>query len=350
MRFNDDGADAVDAFTRAVESLGAGLSVQSGVTDERPDLVVVMSDGRSITVEVKATSLVSGDTAPGQLLRWSSSRSSGVVGVVVADRITAAARDDLNRAGWSWLDLRGHLRLTGPGLFVDSNVLASAKRRSGRAGISGQVGIELAALLLLDPTKRTGVRAAAAALSRAPSSVSEALAALRAADLVDESGEPVVPGLFWELADHWRPVGLDVARVPGPGNNRDNAALNLGLDEIESTVGWALADTVAANHYGAPMAMRADYPPDFYVPDQATLRRATKILGSVPTPALRAGRVQVAPVSLVCSRRVDGSRWTNEPWPLAHPLFVALDLSRDPGRGREVLDGWAPRKPWNRVW
>ena len=343
--------EAVDALARAVESLGLSSSVELGRTaDEAHDLVVVMPDGLSVAIQVKTASLVSGDSASGQLRRWSSSLASGAIAVVVADRITAAARDELNRAGWSWLDRRGHLRLRGPGLLVDSDVPASTKERLDPTGITGQVGVELAAFMLLHPTRPPGVRAAAAALSRAPSSVSEALAALRAADLVDENRRPVVPDLFWELADHWRPVGRDVARVPVPGDGRDNAALHLGFDEIESTVGWALTDTVAASDYGAPVAMRADHPPDFYVPDEAILRRAVKVLGPAPTPSLRAGRVQVAPVLLACSRRVDASSWADEPWPLAHPLFVALDLSRDVGRGREVLDGWVPRKPWNRVW
>jgi hypothetical protein len=42
-------------------------------------------------------------------------------------------------------------------------------------------------------------------------------------------------------------------------------------------------------------------------------------------------------------------------WPLAHPVFVALDLAKDPGRGGEILDTWTPghldtAKPWKRVW
>ena len=39
-----------------------------------------------------------------------------------------------------------------------------------------------------------------------------------------------------------------------------------------------------------------------------------------------------------------------EHWPLANPLFVALDLARDPGRGRQILDGWQPPRPWRKIW
>jgi hypothetical protein len=37
-------------------------------------------------------------------------------------------------------------------------------------------------------------------------------------------------------------------------------------------------------------------------------------------------------------------------WPLAHPVFVALDLAQDTGRGREILDAWTPPERWARVW
>ncbi|NKE57906.1 transcriptional regulator [Lentzea sp. PSKA42] len=250
----------------------------------------------------------------------------------------------------NWLDLRGHLRLMAPGLFIDSDVPALAQPSAERQGISGQVGVELSALLLLDPARTVGVRTAAKSLSRAPSSISEAFSALRAAGLVDSENRPSVPGLFWELAEHWKPVSRDVASVPGPGGERDNAALRLGMDDVESTVGWALTDTVAAMAYEAPVSIRAGHPPDFYVPDQSTLRRAVQLLGPATTSSSRAGRVRVAPVSLVCARRIDATGWANEHWPLTNPLFVALDLAQDPGRGREILDGWTPRKPWNRVW
>jgi hypothetical protein len=48
-------------------------------------------------------------------------------------------------------------------------------------------------------------------------------------------------------------------------------------------------------------------------------------------------------------RRVDLDKSPVE-WPLAHPLFVALDLAQDVGRGREVLDRWTPDTRWPRVW
>ncbi|OLT03798.1 hypothetical protein BJF90_03820 [Pseudonocardia sp. CNS-004] len=258
--------------------------------------------------------------------------------MVVADRITAEARQRLRQAGLSWLDRRGHLRLVGPGLLVDADVPASSAPVAERSGIVGDVGVELAAQLLLDPGEPVGVRAAATALSRAPSSISEAFRALRAAGLVDVKRRPVVPELFWELSSRWNPVSRDLASLPDLGRSPENEALRLGIDDVGTTTGWALTDTVAAAVFGAPVGMRADHPRDFYVPDQRTLRRAVQVLGPAIAPSSRVGRVRLAPTPMVCARRIDATAWANERWPLANPLFVALDLAQDPGRGREILD------------
>ncbi|MFC4853212.1 hypothetical protein [Actinophytocola glycyrrhizae] len=341
--------DAVEALIAGAHSLGIEARLVAGA-NPNVDAIVVLPSGETVAVEIQSASLVTADSVPGQLRRWSKTAGNDVVPLVVANRITADGRVRLNRAGWSWLDLRGHLRIVGPGLLVDADVPALSKPRPAAHALSGRVGIGLAALLLLDPTTRIGVRAAATMLARAPSSISGAFAALRAADLVHANHLPAVPELFWELAEHWKPASEDVASIPEPGNGRDNSVLRLGLDDVESTVGWALTDTVAAVAYGAPVSMRADHPPDFYVPDQGVLRRAVHLLGPAATPTARACRIRVAPVPLVCARRIDGAAWANEAWPLANPLFVALDLAQDPGRGREILDHWEPGKPWTRVW
>jgi hypothetical protein len=242
------------------------------------------------------------------------------------------------------------MRLAGPGVLVDADVPVLSVPPAERSGVVGQVGIEVATLLLLDPDGQVGIRSTAAVLGRSPSAISRALQFLRAAGLVDEERKPAVPELFWDLATHWKPVGHDLASLPSLDRGPENLALRLGLDDVEATTGWALSDTVAAAVYGAPVGMRADHPRDFYVPDQSTLRRAVQVLGQASPPLSRAGRVRLAPVPAVCARRVDASAWGSEPWPLAEPLFVALDLAQDPGRGREILDGWTPEEPWHRVW
>lgn len=343
-----DGQDAAEAVVAAAAALGFEVRRASG--SDGPDLVVELPSGHAVHLRVKAVSLVSAAHVEEQTRRGPNTSGADATRVIVADRITAEARQRLRQAGMSWLDRRGHLRLVGPGLLVDAEVPASSAPVAERSGIVGDVGVELVALLLLDPGVSVGVRAAAAALSRAPSSISEALRALRAADLVDVKRRPVVPELFWELAGRWNPVSRDLANIPDLGRTPENNALRLGLDDVGNETGWALTDTVAAAMFGAPVAMRADHPRDFYVPDRNTLRRAVQILGPASAPSSRAGRVRLAPLPMVCARRIDATAWAGEPWPLANPLFVALDLARDPGRGSEILDGWTPRRPWHRVW
>jgi hypothetical protein len=339
--------DAEEALVAAVTSLGLFARPPS-MGDHGADVVIEVPGGPTILIEAKTMALVNTEAA--QRLRNRVIHSSPpLLPVVVASRITSAARDILKEAGLGWLDLRGHLRLVGPGIFVDTAVAHLSDPAPERRGVIGQVGIELAALLLMKPWKTWGVREAADALSRAPSSVSQAFSALRAAQLVTDELEPEGPELFWELARHWRSARADVASLPGPGRGRDNDALRLGLDNVATTTGWALSDTVAAAHYGAPVAIRSDHPLDFYVPDRTTLRRAAHLLGPATSASERAGQVRVAPVPAVCQRRKDGGDWSTE-WPLAHPLFVALDLAQDPGRGREILHDWTPIEPVQRVW
>lgn len=281
-----------------------------------------------------------------------------VLRVLVSDKIPAAIRAELRNHGWGWLDLRGHLHLAGHGLFIDAPVPAVKSKAEREDPFSGQVGLEVACALLLEPTARLGVRDLARHLNRSPSAVSEALGTFRKVSLTESNGKPVIPNLFWETVGAWRPREVQLADRPGLGTvSSVDSALQLGFDDVEHQPGWALTGTLAAAAYGAPVAVRSDYPPEFYVPSSAVQRRASRLLGEVVTSAQRRASVAIAPVPAVCEQRVDpaaqGARFwstTNEYWPLAMPLFVALDLARDPGRGREILENWHPPQPWRRVW
>jgi hypothetical protein len=203
---------------------------------------------------------------------------------------------------------------------------------------------------MLKPDKLPSVRSLARTLGRSPSTISEALAGLRDHGLVTAAGSPVVPALFWETAEAWQtPFAADLARQPIP-DERLATALRLGFQHPSDETGWALTESRAAAAYGAPIAIGSAYPPDFYVPDKVVAQRATRLLGIATDPDSRAARIRVAPIKTVCSRREDMSDETNEELPLAHPLFVALDLAADPTRGREVLDGWTPPQRFARVW
>jgi DNA-binding transcriptional ArsR family regulator len=208
--------------------------------------------------------------------------------------------------------------------------------------------LEVATALLMEPAAGVAVRELARRLGRSPSTVSDVLAALRRAGLVDERHRVEGTQLFWEVADRW-PVNRDyLARLPGD-DATISKPLRLGLDDAGNTVGWALTDSAAAVAYGAPLAVRTGQLLDFYVPDQATLRRATALLGAASSRSQARGAVRVAPVRAACSHRVDLVTNPFE-WPLAHPVFVALDLAQDAGRGREILDAWTPSARWVRVW
>lgn len=336
----------VDELRDAVDAVGLDAETRLPA-DSTADLIVINPAGGRLAIQVKRLSLASIDSLSRRISEWNSKLPRGTaVGVVVADRVTGDARQFLRDAGWGWLDLRGHLHLVGHGLFVDADVPAARQMTDLPTPLAGRVGIEVAAYMLLDPMTPASVRGTANALNRAPSSVSQALASLQAAGLVDEQRRPIVPDLFWELAARWRPVQEDTKALPEPGAGRVNDALRLGLSDI-ATAGWALTDTVAAAHYGAPVGVRATHPLDFYVPDQATLRRAVHLLGAARDHDSRAATIRVAPVPMVCADRVDHP---GETWPLARPLFVALDLAQDPGRGREVLENWTPQNEGHRVW
>jgi hypothetical protein len=347
------GVEGVEELREAVTAVG--LIVDTSLPeDAAADLILVNPAGGRITAQVKRMSLASIDGLERRIRQWDAHADPKAdVRVVVADRVTEQARQLLRAAGWSWLDLRGHLHLAGEGLFVDTDVPRLREPPDRSTPLAGRVGTEVAALLLLDPTRSASIRDVARTLGRSPSSVSQVLTSMRAAGLVDEHRKPTIPELFWELAEHWHPVQSDVRLPPSPGSTAItgsvNEALRLGLDnDVETTTGWALTDTVAAAAYGAPVGARADYPPDFYVPDQAILRRATHLLGAAQRHEDRGATIRVAPISVICARRID---WEGETWPLARPLFIALDLAKDPGRGHEVLQTWTPPpEAGTRVW
>lgn len=344
------GAEAVEALSIAAAAVG--LVPESAPSDSGADLVLINPAGGRVLVQVKHASLVSADSLGRQLSGQSDHGQDEFLVVLVGDRVTEQARQTLRDLGGSWLDLRGHLHLAGRQLFVDAELprLRDAPRLP--TPLAGNVGQEVAAVLLLDPTRAASVREIARRLDRSPSSVSQALASMRKAELIDNDGKPTLPDLFWELAGRWQPESKDVQRYPSPAisgaTGSIDHALRLGLENIETTAGWALSDTMAAAAYGAAIVTRSDHPPDFYVPDRAIMRRAIQLLGPALSRDARGATIRVAPIPLVCAHRIDLEQ---ETWPLARPLFVALDLAQDPDRGRAILDGWTPPPgTGQRVW
>jgi DNA-binding transcriptional ArsR family regulator len=329
----------------ALAQLGVRAQQTASASDRGVDLVLEPGATR---VQVKRCALVTDEVAR-RLLAETPPPPDSVL-LVVADRVTEGARRVLTGHRAGYYDLRGHLALRSDSVVIDADVQLVSGRAERVHPLSGKAGLEVATALLMEPAAGVAVRELARRLGRSPSTVSEVLAALRRAGLVDDQHRVEGTELFWQVADSWPQTRVYLARLPVPG---DDAAitkpLRLGLDDAEATAGWALADAAAAVVYGAPLAVRTGQLLDFYVPDLATVRRATALLGSASSRQQARCAVRAAPVPAVCTHRVD---LPANPfgWPLAHPVFVALDLARDTGRGREILDAWTPPQRWARVW
>jgi hypothetical protein len=337
----------MNAEALAVDALAqVGLESRlSNGSDQGVDLVLNV-DGTQMAVQVKFRSLVDEDSAR---RLTNELQSKDAILLVVADRVTDTARRMLTARRGGYLDLRGRLALRAGGVVIDVEVDPVNLRAARTSGLSGRAGLEVATALLMRPERAPAVRNLARALGRSPSTVSEVLAALVRGGLINEDRTVTGSDLFWQVADRWPTRRVRLAAGPTAGDTRIANALRLGLTDVEHETGWALTDSAAAVAYGAPLAARSTEALDFFVPDEAIARRAATLLQTSEFPSRAAATVRVAPVPAVVRQRVD-LKGSGAEWPLAHPLFVALDLAQDQGRGRETLDAWTPDEPWARVW
>jgi hypothetical protein len=332
----------------ALEHLGVDARLPDGfgdASDSRGDLLLVEPDGISTLVDLKRQALVDEKTAERLLAGHA---ATGGVLLVVADRVTESARRALSVAGAGYYDLRGHLALHARGLVLNAQVPAVKERPTRTDALAGKAGLEVATALLMAPDRRVAVRELARDLGRSASTVSNVLTALKYDDPIDEANAVTDTNLFWHVAQRWPSKRAHLARAPHPEDSSLASPLRFGT-HIEDPVGWALTDSAAANAYGAPLASRADQVLDFFVADESVLRRAINLLGISDSPLHVRATIRLAPVPAAVRHRVHPADSPHE-WPLAHPLFVALDLAQDRGRGREILEAWTPAEPWHRVW
>lgn len=308
----EDLAAALDAAGLRIEQAGE-RSLKVRLDDARVDLDVIPA---AYATGARAEELMD------------EPHPEGHVPVLVADRVTAEARDRLTEAGWGWFDRRGHLRFRSPGVLVDTNVPATI--RDGSAPdepIRGRAGIAIAYRLLTHPDEP--VSTTRSGLGFAPSTISEALTRLRSAGLVDEGGFAVTPELFSALADRWRPERTWLAERPDPTTG--------------DTAGWCVTGTVAAAELGAPV-VSTGAAPDLYVPGPVVVTITARRYGVARDASVAAASIAVAPASAVTDEAPPAA---HQRWPLAHPVAVALDLAQDRARGREILEDWSPPE---RVW
>ncbi|MGI8493651.1 MAG: ArsR family transcriptional regulator [Acidimicrobiales bacterium] len=247
-----------------------------------------------------------------------------VADFVVADRLSAAARERLNSAGVGWLDRRGHVRIVRPGLIVDTDLPRLIPASARRGDSLGATGRDIAVTLLSDPGRPWGVNELARHLRRSPGRVSELLRKLRDDGLVTPESTPVVPELFWATADQWHPRWLPLSAPP------------------EDSSGVLLSGGRAAVALGANLVLTADWPLELYVQDSWTLRHL-----AADAPAGRAKTVGAACPSPTALQLPSANK--HKGFDLAHPVVIALDLAADRARGREVLDQWSP-PGYARVW
>lgn len=340
----DLAAQAEQAVVRAFRSLSH--PVETGPEGSGWDLIATV-DGIEVPIELKAAAVVTPETVI-RMVKESNRRRKTLAHLAVGDLVTAAAQDALREAGWGWLDRRGHLVLRAQGVHIDADVPADERPTPGTASkpISGVAAISWAAALLMSPEDPPAMREVARWVSLSHSAIVAAGKKLKAASLIRADGRPLVPELFWALAEEWRPGPVALAELPPAGYAKTYGELGVNLDDGP---GWAVAGTVGAVVWGAPMAIGSAYPPDFYVPTTAELRKATLRLGEAPRFEDRACTVAVAPTPLMCVERfeLESSEWGQ--WRFAHGLFAALDLAQDRARGAEILGSWDP-EDFTRVW
>jgi len=330
--------DLAEELRTALADLDVPAAVQPGeVRPEGPGELVLTVDDRTVVVLVTTRA----DLRPAQAKELPELGAEPVApagaGVVFADRLSETARATLRERGWGWLDRRrGHLRLWVPGLRIDSTIAASGAAEPAATRIRDpftEKGRDLALWLLLHPHEPASPRAISREIDVSAGQISNLLAALRAESLLRKDKTPLVPELFWALADHWKPRRHALASMP---SMHDLA----GATELQSRR-WVVGDTRAAMAYGAPVAAGPDYPPDLYVPDQRSLQWLLNRSVVAPDFNQRVATVAVPPSPLVSEARFRQRR-DGDAWPLVHPIVAALDLAVDQNRGREVLEQWQP--------
>ena len=210
------------------------------------------------------------------------------------------------------------------------------------APIQGRSGLAAAAALLRIPAQPIGVSEIARIAGLNPSSISRAMTAIVDAQLAERRGRgeyrPLVPELFWALADVW-PREYVTVRWAGPPDVNELRSAHRDL----SGPGWAQAGVRGAIAWSAPLVATADYPPHWYVPDEREVRRLAALHENGTGDAWQ---LSADPIGLITNTRFGNDAIG---WPFAHPLFCALDLTAS-ARDREALEQWNPPEGFTRVW
>lgn len=309
-----DYVDLSREIADAMSSLGLDVREVDGV---------LTVDGARLAINLVARA----HPTPADLRELVAGAAGRLPALVVADRISEPGRDELRRAGWGWLDRRGHLRVWTSGVRIESPVATGFG--PGRARIADPwttVGLEVALAALLAPEEQVTARRVAPRIGRSVGTAHEIITRFSEVGLVGPiTRQPLLPELFWETAAHWPDDGWQ----PMP----------VDLDELAMAVGPDIlvrVDERAATLGGARIPAVGDIPARCYVPTAGALRRAMRLADSnrVTRCWIRRSPVVWLP------ENPDHPPDADHPWRVAHPIVCALRLARDPSRGREIVDGW----------
>ncbi|MFT5204259.1 MAG: hypothetical protein ACI9C1_003666 [Candidatus Aldehydirespiratoraceae bacterium] len=308
----------------AAMALGRALAAIGAEPAPHDPSATILPNGQRLSFEITAASIVDEKKAVA-IVSEATQRT-----VVVGDLIGVDARAILEKAEVSWLDRRGHLRITQPGVWIDRDVdpLPRTRRGAGdRLELRGASALAVAVAHLLDSDEYGGVRPVARLAGLSPSAISQAQEPLvRRGILTDDADAR--SELFWAVSVAWRLAWIDLRVAPAPS------------DDIVA------GGTLAAAALGAPIIATESYPLEFHVRDVGVMERLRLRAG--PPQDSPEARITIAPTAFVTKVRapnnpeIRGHR-------VAHPLFVALDLASDPARGAEALADWEP-EGWNRAW
>ena len=322
------GVEDAQDLIKALAAIGVDGVVEPAAGKRAPSQAdfVVRVGGRQVVGEIK--SVVRESDAGGVIAQLGGEIGDHAYGMVVADQVSEGARAVLRAAGVGWLDRRGHLRLSAPGVLIDTDLPEELREtREKRVDPWSPMGLDVAVALLKQPdVSASPVRIAHLIGAKSHGRVSAVLAELERRFLVAADRKPLAKELFWELASVWAPRWEPLRRSVAPDDGP-----------------FKLSGTIGALWHQAPVAAGTKYPPDLYVPSRRALREVLRTFGlQGEDAAVPAARVAVCPSQFAWGLPGIGG----DELPVADQLVVALDLAQDP-RGREILDSWEPD---GRVW
>lgn len=329
---------AIQTVADAISELGLEVAGSPDVlstdgTGNQSLAIRGVGDSGELSLQIHGITVATPERVAALLRHRQQPHRKGRLDLLVADALPETSRKLLEARGWAWIDRRGEMDLRAPGVFIRTTIRPQPRDTAPRPTqpIRGVAGISWALALLLNPQNPPGVRATARDANLSPSTISTAKQQLQDAALARDENTPVIPDLFWALADVWNPRRVALASVPDP--------------KMFAPQDLAVTGDVAASLHGAPVPILADQPPDLYVSSQADLRRLQARFGNEPNWPDRACSAAVAPTPLALhtASAHQGS------FGVVHAVVAALDLAKDRVRGAEILQNWRP-DDFDRVW